>query len=103
MPTFQEFLFWLQDPGIEVAVGVVTSVIAEYVPAFEKLERKWKRPVILGLNLAVPLAAAVVGVAVGYQPANFDGTFWPALVAGVLAFIGSQGKWVYSEVIKLKG
>jgi hypothetical protein len=100
--SFQDFLVWLQHPGIEVAVGVLSSVIVEYIPRFEKLERKWKAPVIFGFNVGVPVIAAGISVALGYQLADFDATFWPAIVAGVLAFAGSQGAWVRREIIRMK-
>lgn len=100
--TFQDFLAWAQNPGIAVVVGVVVSIAAEYVPQFGKLESKWKLPVILAFNVGIPLAAAGVGVAMGYQPGGFDATYWPALVAGVAAFAGGQGNWVRAEVIKFK-
>ncbi len=100
--TFREFLLWLQYPGIEVAVGVLTSIAAEYVPQFVKLERKWKMPVILAFNVGVPVLAAGVSAVMGYQPLDFDATFWPALVAGVLAFAGGQANWIRYEVVRLK-
>ncbi len=100
--SFQEFLTWAQDPGIAMVVGVLVSIAAEYVPQFGSLERKWKLPVILAFNVGIPLAAAGVGVAMGYQPGGFDATFWPALVAGALAFVGGQGNWVRAEIIRLK-
>lgn len=100
--SFREFLAWAQDPGISVVVGMFTSVVAEYVPQFVKLEKKWKMPIILVFNVGIPLAAAGVGVAMGYQPLDFDATFWPALVAGVLAFVGGQANWLRGEVVKLK-
>ena len=100
--TFEQFLIWAQDPGIAVVVGVVVSIAAEYVPQFGALERKWKLPVILAVNVGVPLAAAGVAIAMGYQSGGFDATYWPALVAGVAAFVGGQGNWVRAEIIKFK-
>ena len=100
--SFQDFLMALQGPWIEAGVGALTSIVAEYVPKFEKLERKWKRPVMFAFNVGVPLGAAAVSIGLGYQPGDFDATIWPALVAGVLAFVGSQAMWVGSEVVKLK-
>lgn len=100
--SFKEFLAWAQDPGISVVAGVFISVAAEYIPQFVKLEKKWKLPVILGFNVGIPLVAAAVGVAMGYQSGSLDATFWPALVAGALAFVGGQANWIRSEVVKLK-
>ena len=100
--TFRDFLMWLQHPGIEAAVGILTSVVAQYVSWFESLDRKWKLPVMLVFNVGVPVLAAAVGVALNYQPLDFDATFWPAIVAGVIAFAGSQGTWMRREVAKMK-
>ena len=100
--SFKEFLAWAQHPGIQTVVGVVTSIIAEYVPGFVKLERKLKLPVMLTVNVGVPVIAAAVSVALGYQLVDFEATFWPAVVAGVLAFVGGQANWARAEVVKLK-
>lgn len=102
MPSFQEFLAWAQDPGIAVVAGIVISISAEYVPKFVKLTKQKKLPIIFVINVGIPLLAAAVSVAAGYQPKSFDATFWPALVAGGLAFAGGQGKWLWSEMRRQK-
>jgi len=82
-----DFLGYLSSPnGIAVAVGIAISWLAEYIPGFKELLPKWKRLVVLGVNLAIPLLAATLGVLTAGWPASWEGTFWPAIVAGALAF-----------------
>ena len=87
MITWAEFLRYCSNPtAIPVVVGVFLSWILEYVPSFESLEPRYKRLVVLGLSLAVPLLAAGLGILTVGWDASWDGTFWPAIVAGALAF-----------------
>jgi hypothetical protein len=84
---WEEFLKWASTPGgIPVIVGVLLSVLIDYWPAFKGLLPKWKRAVFFGLSLAVPLLAAGLGIVTLGWPATWIETFWPALVAGVMAF-----------------
>lgn len=87
IPSWEEFLFYLSAPsGVSVVVGLLVSWLIEYVPQFEQLAARWKRLVFLGFSLLVPLAAAGLGVLSAGWPTGWDATWWPALVAGVLAF-----------------
>jgi hypothetical protein len=85
--TWSQFLHWMASPGgIPVAVGILLSIGVEYVPNFKALTPKWKRAVFFGLSIAVPLAAAGLGVLTdGWSPSWVE-TFWPALAAGGVAF-----------------
>lgn len=81
------FLRWVASPsGIPVFVGVLLSVAVEYVPVYGALVPKWKRAVFFGACLLIPLFAALLGVWTDGWPGTWRDTFWPALVAGVLAF-----------------
>ena len=81
------FLVWLAEPsGISVVVGVLMSIGYEYVSGLGNLAPKWRRVAFLGLCVSVPVIGAALGVlTAGWSPGWAD-TFWPALVAGVLAF-----------------
>ena len=87
---WSEFLSWAVGAGVSVIVGFLLSVIAEYVPTFQTLDRKWKRLAMLGLCVAVPLFVSVIGIWTAGWPHTWEGTFWPALQAGWLAFASSQ-------------
>lgn len=87
---FPEFLTWLQSDGINVAIGFILSFVVEWVPAWGRVRPKVKRIVMLVLSLAVPLIATLVSAAMGYQPWDFERTFWPALQAGFLSFWAGQ-------------
>ena len=83
---FCDFLKGLQGAGLEAAVGVVLSYVIEWWKGYADLSAQAKRLVFLGLCLAIPLAAAGVGILSCGQPSGFADTWWPALVAGFVAF-----------------
>lgn len=84
---WSNFLHWLSQPGgISIMVGIVLSIVAEYVPQFGSLAPRWKRLAFFGVSILVPLLGAALGVWTdGWSPAWRE-TFWPALLAGVLVF-----------------
>lgn len=87
MLTWQDFLQLASDPGlITIAVGILLSIIVEYMPSFASLPPKWKRVIFFGLSLAAPISAAILGVATLDWSPSFVDTFWPAIVAGVVSF-----------------
>lgn len=96
--TLQDFLVFLQQAaGIGMAIGFIMSLVVDWWPGYEKLEAKVKRLLFGGLCFAIPLAAAGVGVALRYYPAEFGTVFWPALVAGFAAF----GTGTFTHIRKL--
>jgi len=84
--SWMEFLGWLQSDGINAVVGFFLSYGVEYWPKFGELDPKWQRVVFLALCLVVPLVGAGLSIAFGYQAASWTDTFWPAILAGGLAF-----------------
>jgi hypothetical protein len=83
------FLALLSNPnGIAAAVGVVLSLVVEYIPTYEALAPKWKRLVFGGACFVVPLAAAGLGIATAGWDVSWEATFWPAVLAGGIAFGG---------------
>lgn len=85
--TWGEFLQYAASPGIGVIVGVILSVVVEYLPSYETLVPKWKRLVFVGLCFVVPLVATALAVATGEwgEWADWQTTWWPAFVAGFSA------------------
>jgi len=84
---WSEALWWAASPsGISVIVGVIFSVLIEYVPGFGELDPKLKRAVFFGACLVVPVGAALLGCLTDGWLWSFGQTFWPAIVAGVVAF-----------------
>jgi hypothetical protein len=82
-----EFLKYASGSGVAVIVGVLLSeVIATYWPGFKALAARWKRVVFFVLCLVVPILASVLGVATAGWPGTWVATYWPALVAGAVAF-----------------
>ncbi len=81
-----EFVKGLQGAGLHTAVGAALSFVIEWWKGYADLSKVYKRVVFMGLCLVIPFAAAGVGVlACGQSPA-FVETWWPALVAGFVAF-----------------
>ncbi len=83
---WSEFLKYGSGPGVAVIVGVLLSEVATYSPGFNALAARWKRVVFFLLCLAVPMLASVLGVATAGWPGTWAATYWPAVVAGGLAF-----------------
>ena len=83
---FCEFVKSLQGTGLGAAVGVVLSYVIEWWKGYANLTPEAKRLVFLAICLAIPLAATGVGILSCGQPASFMETWWPALVAGLVAF-----------------
>jgi hypothetical protein len=83
---WDEFLRYANGPGVSVLVGALISELANYVPDFASLSPRGKRAVFFLACLAIPLSASLLGVATAGWPADWSATFWPALVAGFVAF-----------------
>jgi len=85
--SWSEFLKYAASPGIAVIVGVVLSVVVEYIPSYELLEPKWKRAVFVILCFVVPLTATALAIATGVWGAwgDFQETWWPAITAAFAA------------------
>lgn len=89
--TYQEFLNALRGPAINAAVGVILAVIGEYLPMYQDLLPKTKKLLFAGLCFVVPLVASFLAVQSGYADGSFEGTYWPAIIAGATAFTAGQG------------
>ena len=85
--SWSEFLQYAASPGIAVIVGVILSVVVEYIPRYETLAPKWKRAVFVVLCFAVPVAATALAIVTGEWGAwnDWQTTWWPALVAAFAA------------------
>ena len=85
MISWENFLLLLPTV-IPIALGAIISVAAEYIPGWNSLGAKWKRAIFFGASIAIPVLAAALGVlTLGWLP-SWAETFWPAIVAGFLAF-----------------
>ena len=88
--TLIEALNLARGPGINAIVGVLLSILVEYVPEWSELDAKAKRPIILLLCLLVPILATFGLLALDQvQPDDLD-LWWGALLAGATAFSTSQ-------------
>jgi len=85
--SWSTFLSWLSEPsGVSLGTGVLLSILVEYWPRFAAFTKKIKRVVFVGLCVAVPILAAVLGIlTLGWSPGWVD-TFWPAIVTGLFVF-----------------
>jgi len=74
---------------INAIVGVAISWLVEYWPWWAEAPPKWKRPIILGLCLVVPLG----GLGLSYvlcAPVITKDAIYLAIMAGLAAFASSQ-------------
>lgn len=76
------------------ATGVLVFILLEYWPAWDGLAPKWKRPIVFGFCLVVPVLSLLARVALCAAILNQD-TIYLALAAGVWAFGGSQFAHIY--------
>jgi len=87
--SWSDFLALLYSPnGIAAAAGIVLSALVEYIPKYDNLAPKWKRLVFLGVCFIIPLCAAGLAVLTTGAPLSWEATFWPAVLAGGIAFGG---------------
>ena len=85
--TWSEFLSYLTQPnGIAAGVGLALMFLVQYVPPYQALAPRYQRLVFLALCLLLPVVAAGLGILTAGWSASWEVTFWPALVAGALAF-----------------
>ena len=81
-----EFLRYAAGPGVAAIVGLLLSETANYLPGFDALAERLKRIVFCLLCMIVPTLASVLGVWTAGWPSTWPATYWPALVAGAVAF-----------------
>lgn len=87
--TLQAVLLSAQGPWINAIVGMLLSVLGEYLPpqCYLDLSKKKKRMVFAAVALLVPVLAAALSCALGYQTWELEATFWPAIMnGGIIAF-----------------
>jgi len=92
MITWCEALAWVLvvKDAIATVIGVVLSVLAEYVPKYTTISPRMKRLVMLALCFAIPIIALLLAWASNCitQPTGDD--VWQAVYAGALTFLASQ-------------
>jgi hypothetical protein len=86
--TLVDFLRMLTGPAIGAAVGILLSILADYVPRFNALDPKWKRLVMFGFCIVVPCVGVGGLVLLGAEPSTVE-SWWQGVLAGVTAFAAS--------------
>lgn len=93
--TLCEFLVLLGTSAfVNLLVGAFVAVLLEYWPAWDGFAPKVKRPIVLGFCLVVPVVSLIgqnLLCGVGINP----DAIYIAIVAGVMAFTGSQFAHTY--------
>lgn len=86
-PTWEEALHFAVGPGAAVLAGLVISVVVEYWTAFQALDQKWKVAIYFGLCIGFALGGQALAIATGVWGSwgDVQGTWWPALWAGIAA------------------
>ena len=96
---WEEFLNYMTGPGVAAIVGFLLSFLVEMWPAYVDFESRIKRLVFMALCFVVPVLGTVgkcVSELVLWN--DWEGAWWPALVAGALAYGAGQ----ISHLRKLK-
>lgn len=87
-----EFLRAMAGPGANAAVGFLLSFTTDYWPGYEVMEAKYKRLIFISISFVIPVLATIAAIATGEfgQWADWQTTWWPAIVAGATsAFSGT--------------
>ena len=79
----------MTNAGIALIFGIAMSFILDWFPQFENAPPRAKRLVVIALALAIPLASALLSVALGCAVLERE-LIWRALYAGFAWFLGSQ-------------
>jgi hypothetical protein len=85
-----EFLNWLLTGAGALALGAALSFIAEKIPAFQRIPKNWKFPVVVAATIALSLIVQVAVTLV--PPAVFAAVqpFWRTAVIALFALVSSQ-------------
>lgn len=95
-PSWEQALVLCSQPGIiNAIIAMVSSFLIEYAPGFKQLHAKWKVLVFAAISIAVPVAAAGLGVWTLGWTASWATTWWSALQAGMLAFMSGSGAHLF--------
>lgn len=81
-------------PLIAAAAGAAIAVALEYWPWWGAAAPKWKRPLVLGFCLALPVLSLVARVPLCGAMIDPD-TIYRALLAGGTAFVTGQFAHIY--------
>ncbi|HUW95111.1 MAG TPA: hypothetical protein VMW58_04945 [Anaerolineae bacterium] len=89
-PTLCEFLLLIGTAAfIQIAAGAFVSVLVEYWPAWSELPPKWKRPIMFGFCLVVPVGSLLARAFLCGAGIDQD-VIYLGMMAGLAAFAGSQ-------------
>jgi hypothetical protein len=82
-----DFLKTMTGSGVNAAIGFILSFTTDYWPGYAPLDAKYKRLVFIAAAFLIPLLATAAAIATGEfgQWADWQTTWWPALVAGATA------------------
>jgi hypothetical protein len=85
-----EFLNWLLTGAGALALGAALSFIAEKIPAFQRVPKNWKFPVVVAATIALSLIVQIVVTLV--PPAVFAVAqpYWRTAVVALFALVSSQ-------------
>ena len=75
---------------LAIVFGVGMSYLLDVFPKFEELDAKAKRYIVMGICVAVPVAALLLSWATKCIPTLTGEDIWQAVMAGGLAFGASQ-------------
>lgn len=86
IPTFDQFLLLVSGPLLSGAVAVLISFVIEYWPAYQDLDKRWKKLSFLAACLVTGVGLAALRAALGYVRWTFDPLLWHAIWNAFAAF-----------------
>ena len=95
IPSVDEVLEAASGPLVGSVVAAILSGVVELWPKYNELTARAKRIVFFVLCLFVPVGAACLRAALGFEPWSFDPLVWHALWNGLAA--GGVGTLLHSR------
>lgn len=79
IPTFDNWLEQASGPMVSVIASILVSLLVEYWPQYQELDKKWKTASYFAMCLVWAAGCASLRGLLGYVPWSFDPLVWHAI------------------------
>lgn len=86
IPSFDAWLQMASGPLLAGIVAALVSLVIEYWPAYQDLDKRWKKLSFLGMCFVIGVGSAALRGAMGYVAWSFDPLIWHAVWNAFAAF-----------------
>ena len=90
--SWADFLLWLTTAaGVNAVLSFLWTKVPDWIGESweEMVPPRWRAPLLFAMCEIVPLLGAALRVAFGYAESSWENLWWPAVVAGFIAFTGT--------------